>query len=164
MGDSVSIDEPIEVFDCNGVSVVVALALSDWRGERDTLATAVVDAEESGERVGADAVAEIEDATDLVAETEGDDNAVTDGDRDIATDSEDFNVIEESRLTRAETECVSDLRTLIEARVDWVPPIANPALSEGTEDTKGDDDGKAVIVESTLKVVDCEAPRVVKAE
>ena len=109
MGDNEASDEPIEVFDCIGVSVVVKIALNDSRAERVKLAIAVEDFEVSGELVLiVELVALSDEPTDLEADAKRDDNEDNEGDRDIALLTVLFKEVVAFILVRADTDEVTD--------------------------------------------------------
>ena len=109
MGDNEASDEPTEVVDCTGVSVVVKIALNDSRAERVKLAIALEDFEVSGEReLAAELVALIDEATDLEADAERDDNKDNEGDGDIALLTVLFKEVVAFILVRADTDEVTD--------------------------------------------------------
>ena len=147
--ENVSINEEIEVFDWNGVSVAVEIELKDWRAECETRALAVTELDESGDRVlEAELVPLKDEAEDFEADVERDGMVVTDVEREIILLIVLLAVIDELKLVREETDGESDWSAFLELYDDRVAI----ALTDDEYDPRCDIERTVVIVESILLV------------
>ena len=151
MDENVSIDEAIEIFDCNGVSVAVEIELKDWRAECEKRALADTELDESGDRVLETALVPLKDeAEDLETDAERDEMVVTDVERDIRLLIVILAVIVVLKLVREDTDEVSDWSALLELYDDRVAI----ELTNGEYDRRDEIEKTAVIVESILLEAD----------